>query len=313
MKNFPTFNKYPSLTNHYAMKKRAWENFVNKEFYATEKIHGSNMSITMTKDGQFKVASRSQYIYDGDLYNKIINSVSKETLDILKDIFNEIPNITHIQLFGEVYGAGVQKMQYEECLKNIQNSRFFDIFLFKEDEILIPGLDFLQKHFPEHLLVPMFMKGTLKDLISQELPKESKLGGNQEGLVYKPLFPYTMSILSDNRFYPVIKHKHEEFGEVKQKIKTPKVILARELELDEDINRYFTRNRLLNVLSKGIELSMQNIKHILPVYLKDVKEEYLKENTLNATEEEVNKIIGNKAKLVVELIKEELAKEMEDL
>jgi len=43
--------KYPSLENHYNItSSRKLMAALDKEFYATEKIHGSNMSIEFTKD-----------------------------------------------------------------------------------------------------------------------------------------------------------------------------------------------------------------------------------------------------------------------
>lgn len=59
------FIKYPSLTNHYAVQtKRCID--LNKEYIATEKIHGSNISIIVDKDRNIDVAKRSDFLTDAE-------------------------------------------------------------------------------------------------------------------------------------------------------------------------------------------------------------------------------------------------------
>ena len=41
-------------------------------------------------------------------------------------------NLEEIYIFGELYGAGIQHMQYEENLNNVQQFRVFDIFIVKD-------------------------------------------------------------------------------------------------------------------------------------------------------------------------------------
>ena len=58
--------KYPSIENHFNISKSGKiMSQLNKLFYATEKIHGSNMQIKLDKSG-FTYFSRNRQLTDTD-------------------------------------------------------------------------------------------------------------------------------------------------------------------------------------------------------------------------------------------------------
>jgi hypothetical protein len=80
-------------------------------------------------------------------------------------------------------------------------------------------------------------------------------------------------------------------------------------EFLEDVERYFTEQRLNNLLSKGdIELSLQNLSKIIPAFLDDVSTDYTKDNPDNYFDRQLlNKRFSNK---VVNLVKTALIREV---
>lgn len=75
--------KYPSLKNHYnILKSRKLMSVFDELFYATEKIHGSNMSIEITKDS-IKYFSRNREVTldDGAMFYEKDNDWCMKLLD----------------------------------------------------------------------------------------------------------------------------------------------------------------------------------------------------------------------------------------
>lgn len=95
----------------------------------------------------------------------------------------------------------------------------------------------------------------------------------------------------------LIRENAEEFA---------RILTDDEINFKDNIERYFTMQRLDNLLSKGdIELSVRNLGTIIPAYLEDVKTDYIKDNP----DSYFNQRILNKAmpSLVVKLVREKLA------
>ena len=84
--------------------------------------------------------------------------------------------------------------------------------------------------------------------------------------------------------------------------KVKKEMLDEDLKFIENVSRYFTMTRLEGLLGKlAIEPSMQNLSQIIPAYINDVKEDYLKTEEPSYFNE---KLLGKQANLVVKLVKE---------
>ena len=181
------FIKYPSLENHYNVhKSRKFDPYMDELFYATEKIHGSNMSIHFTKD-TIRYFSRKQEVNIGsDLGEYLYKAENTPYIEnIVKQMFKINKAIDKIIVYGELYGAGIQSMSYKENLENKKNFRVFDVFVFEQFRRYSLPLDDLSFLFGD-VMAPRLKKiQTLKAWLTSELPTESFLGGEIEGLVYK--------------------------------------------------------------------------------------------------------------------------------
>ena len=99
-----------------------------------------------------------------------------------------------------------------------------------------------------------------------------------------------------------VKHKTERFAEIKSKPKVKAQMATEDIEFVNNISRYFTMPRLEGSLGKlAIEPDVKNLSKIIPAYLDDVKEDYIKtENPTYFNE----KLLSKQSNLVVNLVKE---------
>lgn len=297
--------KYPSIENHFNINKsKKIMAYIDKMFYATEKIHGANMQIRLTGNST-QYFSRNREVDDTDPFYVRINNASNtpKILEIARNYMQD-NTLDEMYIFGELYGADVQNMQYTENLENIQQFRVFDVFVNKDNHMRTLSQDEFYELFDASLRVPdVGITGTLRELINNELDNNSRLGGETEGLVYKPIESQDLE-LQDGSItnYVAVKHKTERFAEIKSMPKVKKEMLDEDLKFIENISRYFTMSRLEGLLGKlAIEPSMQNLSQIIPAYINDVKEDYLKTEEPSYFNE---KLLGKQANLVVKLVKE---------
>ena len=85
------FMRYPSLTNHYAIseKNRAIYENKDKQWYATEKVDGSNISITVDlSTGEWTFGKRSTIITkdEGKPFDTLWDIVSEDDISQMKNI-----------------------------------------------------------------------------------------------------------------------------------------------------------------------------------------------------------------------------------
>ena len=313
------FLKYPSLTNHYVVPKSNFlTNLLDKTFYSTEKIHGANISIIVDKN-EVCYAKRSSFLIDSEMRAGMFSNlpeIAKSTKieEVLKQIREEF-GAMQVYGYGEIYGAGVQRMEYKENLSKVKSIRLFDVFVEdKDSKITVLGLADLQKYFTPDQLVPFESKGkTLKEYISEDLDLSSQLGGIREGNVYKLVDTYELTYdpFSEKYLFVGVKHKTDDFKEVGriQKIKEIEHIDTTTLKFIETLSTYLTENRLKNVLSHGeIEPIPQNIGKLIKIFTADVYKEFFDENP-EYTPSDFSKIVTKKtSNLSAKLIKDYLMK-----
>lgn len=299
--------KYPSIENHFNINKSkkimAW---IDKTFYATEKIHGSNLQIKIMPNSIDYFSRNRELDNEDPFYTRLIGASNTPIIIDTAKKYMQDNSLEEMYIFGELYGAGIQNMQYKENLENTQQFRVFDIFVVKDGNMRTLSQSEFYTLFNESLRVPdMNITGTLKELISNELSTDSKLGGKTEGLVYKPVESQNLELQDGSILnYIAVKHKTEEFTEIKAMPKEKKEMCDADIKFIADVSRYFTIPRLESVISKlAIELDIRNLSQIIPAYLNDVKEDYIKtENPTYFNEKLLNKQAG----LVVKLVKDKL-------
>ena len=209
------FFKYPSLVNHYAIGR---ENRIVQRlddlWIATEKIHGANASYIIDKEGNESFAKRTSLINSEDKqFNQLPSCVSDSIKNSAKAILEDA-NADYVIVYGEYFGSGIQKMDYDIVKSGEKTFKVFDVLVHKHGDskdkftVLSNGMF---KYFSLYDLAPIVsISKTLREYLNDEMDDDSLLGGYKEGLVYKPSEPYE---IDENHRYVGVKRKTEKYLE----------------------------------------------------------------------------------------------------
>lgn len=313
------FIKYPSLTNHYVARKQNFINF-DDDYVSTEKIHGSNVSIIVDNENNIEIAKRTACLTKEERAQKPWNTLAQfatEQKDLIllwantvRKIAEEYGNVVQLNFYGELYGSGVQQMQYQEAVDKVRRIRFFDIHvIFENEQRLALSQEKMTAILGDDYTVPVLRQEKLVDLILNAEELQSKLGDcGAEGQVYKPKNDYFFKPDNyGNIHYPVVKHKYDAWLETnKIKVKHEMSYTANELKLITAVESRVTPQRLLNVLSHGdIKPEPKNTGLVIKAMIQDIKDEIIKEEP----DVDVNngKLFGKQGGNIAALFKQYLA------
>lgn len=313
------FFKYPSLVNHYAIgRENRIVQRLDELWTATEKIHGANASYIIDKEGNESFAKRTSLINSDDKqFNQLPNCVSNSIKNSAKAILEDA-NADYIIVYGEYFGSGIQKMDYDIVKSGEKTFKVFDVLIHKHGDskdkftVLSNGMF---KYFSLYDLVPIVsISKTLREYLNDEMDDDSLLGGYKEGLVYKPSEPYE---IDETHRYVGVKRKTEKYLE-KEKVstKTPKSkpnFSIVELNIQKDLGKYITPNRLNNILSHGeFDLIPQNIGKIMLSFKEDVVKEFSDENEVSPSVP-LMKLIAGYSSDIAKIIKDKIGEESKQL
>jgi len=322
------FQKYPSIVNTYMEKSieiiKEMGKF-NDEWVATVKVHGGNFSM-QTDGDQVLAASKngflSQSFYGhGPVFDKYKDSVI-EVYNKLQSLQNT--KIVNLSIFGELFGGYYQhpdvprNPKATKTQKGISYTPDNDFYMFA---ICVDGkwLDFdvvmgLTMYIGCHFAYEM-CRGGLQDCLdfSNEFqdPIHLRYGlptiddNVAEGLVIQPVKPFRFP----NRKMCILKSKNIKWEEKAREPKrlrvqkeTPQVVI----DVVDEMSKYVTENRLMNVLSHHGLLYKDDFGKILGMMSKDVYNDFYDENKESFDRlEKVDQRLAKKMaqKLCVELFK----------
>ena len=187
--------KYPSITNDYAIlrRKRALQ-FMQDNWFATEKIHGTNVSINIDKHDNIELGGKRQKAtkypdqYQGlfkfsennpDLISKL-----KELLDAYR------ADVVHA--YGELFGKGIQKTLYDVNKNDTTDVKLFSVIIEKNNEYIVLNRKDIELYINSYL-IPVTKIDTLENLLKTDIESQkSQYGDTFEGYVYPP---YDLSLI----------------------------------------------------------------------------------------------------------------------
>lgn len=281
-----TFMRYPSLTNHYAIseKNRAISENNGKLWYATEKVDGSNVSITLDlATGEWEFGKRSTFITkdEGKPFNSLWDIVTEDDISQMNRVLVELGYRGTAHVYGELFGAGIQAQDYDASNNNTREVILYDILVSEGDDITELGLNELFQVIPEKFQESIIKQDTLEALIKQTPSEKSLYGGANEGYVYKLVDG--VEGYKEGSSYPVVKHKTESYLENRGVKKTNRLDKPALTDIQESILSYVTEQRVSNILSHGdIELDMKSMGKLIATLREDVVSEWLKEAGLES-------------------------------
>lgn len=334
------FYKYSSIENSYQSQyidKIKEHGFGNITYCATEKIHGSNTQVYF--DGvNFLYGSRNHYLEENEkCYNlqDVVQPLKASISNIYKDIDESRDNVQAIIVFGEVFGGSyphpdVQKVN--NAIK-VQKGVFyspdnhwlvFDIQIIYTDDkreyISFNDMLSLCRRWDLPYVPFLAMFDSLDEALKypndgpSQVYKKYNLPALEdnvmEGVVIKPFFcsPY----IGQSRL--IIKNKNEKFVE---KSRDKKVNIQQDVpehisKAIEEISKYITENRVVNIVSHYGQPTFQDIGPILQELNKDIIEEFNKETgILNTLEKKEVKMVTKSLNApLIKLVKKEIMSRM---
>lgn len=300
--------KYPSLTNHYSVQNsRLLSSYLfgeNKdvEFYATEKIDGSNIQLSFNTDTkEYEFFKRSGEIEEDEKpFNSIKEIITDEEVSNIIDTFvGTYPEYSgkNVHIYGELFGSKIQKQDYDLSKDNKRSIRFYDIIVggYGANDMVELGMLPLQVVVPNKFL-PYFVesgeKKHLEDWLKDEPSSSSHYGGVNEGYVFKMVDTHSFDA---DTSYIGIKYKTDAYLEVAKVPKTPKKpIMVANPELVADISRYATEQRVMNIVSHGdVTLEFENFGKLMSLMSADIIKEYTRdEDHEGYTEEDIEAAVN---------------------
>lgn len=317
---FKSYTDIENTTNKKKYDELCKYGYDTKEWIALEKVHGSNFSFLC--DGRVvNVAKRSSIIpvdeifYKSDELQKIYE---KDIMTIFKKISSDNPDVSMIQIFGEVFGGNYKDIISKSRSKAVQKGVYynpeidfivFDIRIdsYNPDEI---GYYLSHNEVMKYCNINEVNLIVLTPLHKGNLETMLKLNPVFESTIHKlynlPQIPNNYAegyVLKVNERHtlkydrPILKHKNMAFGEVKQDLSVSNVNTADIMTKHfTNLLNYICENRFDNLISK--EGADSNYEKLVNLFAIDCVKDYIK--TLEPDQE-------NEFKLIDKIIKKNLA------
>lgn len=285
-----TFVKWPKIENVHNLStdKLAMLKHLNALWVVTEKIDGTNFSLSITKD-DYRVGRRNDYLGDGASFYNIFNNIYKleKLITITQDFLRKSSDIKRIIYFGEYFGNKVINRIY---YGNDYRFRIFGEYVEYKNNIS-KWVSFehiyrtLANNDLNNLIVPVFgIYDSLEEALScpnagiTSLYSDEKHSDPMEGIV---IMPYNIiPIVGDSSY--IIKDKNSKFLE--------KTILSNKLKVSDSeleglrnkFKEYCTESRMVSVFSKiGMPLNgTADAGVYIKEWLQDAYEDFTQENSL---------------------------------
>lgn len=303
------FKKYSSIENSFNrefMERVMAEMPADLEYVVQEKVHGANTSF-LCDDNEVKFAKRTSVLAEGENfyeYALLLDTYKDRVLSLYGKVKAKYPEITHISVFGEMFGGRyphddvkvshkLSLIQKGVCYTPEHEFYGFDIYLFQDENNRFLPVDEVNKLFEAEgfFYAKTLFRGTLAECLKYPNAFESKIAewlglpaiedNICEGVVIRPVEP--MYLRNGSRV--LIKNKNERFSE-KKSAKTRNKLFAEPVPYSEalkallpEVEVYVTENRLSNVVSHIGEVHFpKDFGKVMGLFSKDVLDDFLKEH-----------------------------------
>jgi hypothetical protein len=296
MSNEECFKPFQSLIG----ERKAGE-FIDKyakcKTIVTEKIHGCNFSVYLNNDGEIWFASRNHILEkDSNLFN-FRSYFTKEKCENLSKLARDILNKSGFQgstlrFIGELFGNKIQR-EIKYCCDNVD----FNVFYIELDNKSLVWSDDEEKNMMtvtnlstvfNFTTVPVIAVGCLDEMYSLEIGfSQIAINSICEGYCYRVV---DTTICAADDILPIILKKRS-----KNYLETIKEF-SEDDDIVQQIRSCITRQRILNILSKGFRGKM-NVTKLSFLMWKDIFNEF---NDISKNfQKKIQKLYGNEAEDVI--------------
>ena len=303
------FKKYSSIENSFNrefMERVMAEMPADLEYVVQEKVHGANTSF-LCDGNEVKFAKRTSVLAEGENfyeYAELLEAYKDRVLSLFRKVKARFPEITHISVFGEMFGGRyphddvkvshkLSLIQKGVCYTPEHEFYGFDIYLFEDENSRFLPVDEVNELFEAEgfFYAKTLFRGTLAECLKYPNVFESNIAkwlglpaiedNICEGVVIRPVVP--MYLRNGSRV--LIKNKNERFSE-KKSAKTRNKLFAEPIPYSEALKDliteaevYVTENRLTNVVSHIGEVHFpKDFGKVMGLFSKDVLDDFLKEH-----------------------------------
>ena len=303
------FKKYSSIENSFNrefMERVMAEMPADLEYVVQEKVHGANTSF-LCVGNEVKFAKRTSVLAEGENfyeYAELLEAYKDRVLSLFSKVKAKFPEITHISVFGEMFGGRyphddvkvshkLSLIQKGVCYTPEHEFYGFDIYLFEDENSRFLPVDEVNELFEAEgfFYAKTLFRGTLAECLKYPNAFESNIAkwlglpaiedNICEGVVIRPVVP--MYLRNGSRV--LIKNKNERFSE-KKSAKTRNKLFAEPVPYSEALKTlipeadvYVTENRLTNVVSHIGEVHFpKDFGKVMGLFSKDVLDDFLKEH-----------------------------------
>lgn len=288
------FQKYPSIENPREkiisdLEKYGYTESDN-QWCATEKIHGSNFSF-ITDGENILCARRSSILNDEQFYNyqDVLSKYRNDILRLFDEIKIEFPEITQIQIYGELFGGYFpefvsSKPRIQKGVHYTPDIDFmvFDISVTSGEETVLLSQDDIDLYFSCDTMmlksVPVIACGTYEELAAMSPIFATKIpdmlglppieNNFAEGFVMKLNKRHTVG-----HTRPILKCKNFKFAEVNKKSTKSFV----DDPSYQHVLPYCTQERFNNTVSKfGPDVNLHMLTNF---FVNDAVDDYKKDLT----------------------------------
>ena len=303
------FKKYSSIENSFNrefMERVMAEMPADLEYVVQEKVHGANTSF-LCDGNEVKFAKRTSVLAEGENfyeYAELLEAYKDRVLSLFSKVKARFPEITHISVFGEMFGGRyphddvkishkLSLIQKGVCYTPEHEFYGFDIYLFEDENSWFLPVDEVNELFEAEgfFYAKTLFRGTLAECLKYPNAFESNIAkwlglpaiedNICEGVVIRPVVP--MYLRNGSRV--LIKNKNERFSE-KKSAKTRNKLFAEPVPYSEALKTlipeadvYVTENRLTNVVSHIGEVHFpKDFGKVMGLFSKDVLDDFLKEH-----------------------------------
>ena len=303
------FKKYSSIENSFIREYMEYvvaETPTDLEYVVQEKVHGANTSFLC--DGkEVRFAKRTAILEDNEQfydYPELLVRYKERVLKLFADIKAKYPEVTHISVFGEMFGGCYphNEVKAKHKVGLIQKGVFytpehefyaFDIYLFTGEGGRFLPVEEVNALFEAEgfFYAKTLFQGTLAECLKHPNAFQSRIpewlglpaieGNICEGIVIRPVVPTYLR----NGTRVLIKSKNERFAE-KKSVKKRNKLFAEPIPYSDGLKAligegeaYVTENRLANVVSHIGEVHFpKDFGKVMGLFPKDTLDDLLKEH-----------------------------------
>ena len=302
----PVFHEYPSIE---ALRDKSLARIqrgtaAGDEYALFEKVHGSNFGLVLAANGNTKYQRRTAFLNEGEKFHGVEKNeeimAMLARMPLLKDKLVCGPN-EQITLFGELYGAGIQKaVDYGPALRFVAFDLAIGQHMVKWRTMAaacayaeIPYLRPLAFGPFDRILATIDVEAFKTTLNPAGPPEGSR--GVAEGMVLRSI-DATWQMGVDHRDRPILKIKRRAFAEhkvpVEQTVK--REIEASADELTTHALAYVTAGRLASVRSKLLQDA--SVKEVGEQFTADVLRALAEDEIYMAASAEHKKVVAKRIK-----------------